>query len=253
MADDRDLVPIPGFPFPVLASPGVEVRAGQIATRCANAYRFLGGVFGLQPDVTLMVLAERDWPGGDRPYGMPHYERRTLVVAGEDAGFWRGFVPLLEKARSDLLARARSVYGSDIDLGSFFDLLAVHELAHAFAERRADPFPRHWLNELFANLCLHSFVASDEAQALPRLVAFPAAFVTLDPIPFPHTTLDDFEQLYSDMDGLNYGWYQCHFHVAAGRLHDAEGVESMRKFWAGSFPPDPMSRSTRAGVFRPWG
>jgi hypothetical protein len=239
MANSRDLVPIPGFPFPVVASPGVEARAGHIATRCANAYQFLAGGFGFQPEVKLRVLAERDWPQGGPPYGMPHYGQASLVVAGENASFWRGFIPLLRTARPELVARARSVYGEQIDLGSFFDLLVVHELAHAFASRRAERFPRRWLDELFANLCLHSFVASVEPQVLPLLVAFPAAYVTVDASHFRHTTLDDFERLYSGMEGVNYGWYQCRFHVAAGRLYDTEGAESTQRFWNGSFPPEP--------------
>jgi hypothetical protein len=241
------LVSVPGFPFPVRASAGLEERAGPIAERCAGAYRFLGDALSSNPRITLHVLARPDWPPGP-PYGMPHFGAGTLVLAGEEAEFWRSFGPLIEEAPPSALAAAVEVYGPDLDLSPFFDLLAVHELGHAFHGR----FPRRWLDETVANLCLHSYVAAVEPTVLPVLRAFPAVITSVDPSRFAYRTLRQFEQLYSTLASehpLNYGWYQCHFHRMAERVHDAGGIGALEGLHSLDLRPG-TSDAALAGALR---
>lgn len=231
MGDRAGLVSVPGFPFPVQASRGLEERAKELAGRCARAYQFLGHTLGLEPEVTVLVLSENDWPGTSLPYGMPHYASGHLVLAGGSSHFWRSFVPLLERAPPEDYARAVEVYGPEVELEPFFNLLAVHELGHAFHGQSHSRFPRRWLEETFANLCLHAYVDEVEVELLPVLKTFPDVLTTIDPDIFDHRSLAAFEAVYSSMDPRNYGWYQCHFHVAAGRIHDAGGVPALQRFW----------------------
>ncbi|HSH22703.1 MAG TPA: hypothetical protein VK975_01415 [Acidimicrobiales bacterium] len=230
------LVPVVGFPFPVLASPQVVPQAQEVAGRCARAYELLADALGPRPDVTVLVLAPEDWPTADLPYGMPHYSAGRLVLAGQSAGFWRSFVPLLEQAPPPLYAASVEVYGEDLDLGPFFNLLGVHELGHAFHDRSR--FPRRWLDETFANLCLHAYMATTETEAIAVLEAFPEAITSLDPALFEHRSLQEFEALYSGMDPINYGWYQCHFHRAAKRVHDHGGIPALQRLWRRFVPSD---------------
>ena len=168
---------VQGFPFPVHTSPGLETRGRSIAERCARAYRFLSKVLEFEPKASLLVLSPQDWPGrSSHPvYGMPNYEAGNLIVAGEESSFWGSFVDMIKDASPSLLKEAQITYGSDgrIDLAPFFDLLAVHELAHIFHDQVPFHFPRAWLTEFFANLCLHAYVASVEPEQLPTLETFP--------------------------------------------------------------------------------
>lgn len=230
------LVPVPGFPFPVEASAGLEAQARKIAARCSDAYDLLSHAFERKPAITLLVLAEDDWGNPGLPYGMPHYTNGHLVVAGAPAQFWRMFVPLLERAPGPLHDAAVQVYGQDLDLGPFFNLLAVHELGHSFPE--AGVFPRHWLDETFANICLHTYIASREAGLLPVLETFPKAVAALDPASFSCRTLHDFETVYSGMDPVNYGWFQCHFHVASKRVYDSGGIAVLKSLFRRFSRPD---------------
>lgn len=237
---DQGLVPVPGFPFALEASPGLEERARQIGARCAAASGLLGEILGRHPQFRVLVLTQDDWPPGPLPYGMPHFRAGTVVVAGARSAFWRSFVPLLELAPAEAYQAAVEVYGADLDLSDFFDLLAVHELGHAFHQQSQAPAAPRWLQEVFANVGLHTYVAALEPNHMPVLQAFPQALTAVDPdaAALPFQTLRDFEANYSDMGGVNYGWYQCHFHVAAGRVHDTGGITALQQLWRRLVLPD---------------
>ena len=228
-------VPVAGFPFPVLASAGLEESARPLAERCARAYQLLADALGWKPQVTVQVLSELDWRP-PLPYGMPHFASGTLVLAGEEAEYWRSFVPLINQAPPSARALAVEVYGPTLDLGPFFDLLAVHEMGHAF--HAPVRLPRRWLEEAFANLGLHSYVAAAEPARLPTLRALPAVVTSLAPETFAHRTLAEFEELYSSMHPLNYGWYQCHLHRMAERVYDIGGIRALERLHTFEAPPE---------------
>lgn len=234
------LVEIPGYPFALWASAGTEDRARSVADRCARAREFLSEAFSVdRPEITLLVLSKEDWgtnaPGP--PYGMPHYRDGRLVVAGTDSEFWTKLLAMLDRADPELRRKVDEVYSTPggTNLSPFFDLLAVHELAHAFHLQNEGSFFRLWLQELFANLCVHTYIASAVPDQLPLLVTFPHAFTSIDPHEFRHRSLRDFDRLYSGVGDANYAWYQCGFHVAAQRLHDQAGAECVRRLWRAFF------------------
>ena len=225
-----------GQGLPAYASRGLERRASSVTELCARAYRFLGGLLDFKPRVTVLVLSEADWPSRSAValYGMPNYAEGNLCIAGERAAFWREIVDGIIGAFPEAEGELRPVYGQPdgtIDVSPFFDLLAVHELAHEFHAQGGVRFPRLWLREFFCNLALHAFVASEEPSALPVLETFPRLVARIPATAFPCRTLDAFEAVYDGMPGPNYGWYQCRMHVAAKELYDAGGVEPIRRLW----------------------
>jgi hypothetical protein len=118
-----------------------------------------------------------------------------------------------------------------MDLSPFFDLIAVHELAHEVHAQMPYRFPRLWLEEVFCNLCLHAYVAEIEPAQLPVLETLPPAFAALDPAQFPYRSLAAFEALYNEVGPVAYGWYQCQFHLATKRSYDTGGVAALRRLW----------------------
>ena len=235
---------VQGFPFPVHTSPGLETRGRSIAERCARAYRFLSKVLDFEPKASLLVLSPQDWSGrSSHPvYGMPNYEAGNLIVAGEESSFWGSFVDMIKDASPSLLKEAQATYGSGerIDLAPFFDLLVVHELAHIFHDQVPFHFPRAWLTEFFANLCLHAYVASVEPEQLSTLETFPRLIVALGPDKFRYRTLEAFEALYTKVGPQNYGWYQCRLHLAAKKVYDAEAISALQKLWKTFAITDPQ-------------
>jgi hypothetical protein len=124
------------------------------------------------------------------------------------------------------------VYGQSdgsIDLSSFFDLTSIHELAHLFQFQASVQFPRLWLDEFFANLSLHAYVASQQPDLLPVLETFPRLMLQAGAARFQYHSLADFERLYSDVGDANYGWYQCQLEVAAKAVYDSGGVAALQR------------------------
>jgi hypothetical protein len=195
---------------------------------------------GLKPNVTILVLASSDWNNYTKfpVYGMPHYnDDKTLVVAAEDNPFWKSFLPPLEMLPGELQKEISSVYRSkdgNVSMEAFFDLLALHELGHAFHLQGKLNMQRKWMGELFSNILLHTYIAENEQASLPALTLFPRMVISNGVAEYKYTSLVDIEDHYEEI-GMNhpknYGWFQSRWHSAAKTIYEVEGKEVCRKLW----------------------
>jgi hypothetical protein len=219
--------------LPTFASEGLEARAGLIGRIAADSHAYIANLLGFRPEAQVLVLSEADWPGRTdaAAYGLPNASNGTLVVAGTEAQLWGELTEMVADADQTELAR---IYGTGadgaIELGPFFDLVAVHEVAHVFHEG-TQHFPRLWLQELFANLCLHSWVAERSPSSLPILLTLPRLGAKAAPESFAHRTRADFERLYSGVGGPNYVWFQFRLQLAAAALYDAVGSAAVTRLF----------------------
>jgi hypothetical protein len=246
-----DLIELSGFVFPVYVSSGCEERGRSMAAICQQAYEFLSETLPARAKVNVLVLAPAHWSqyGTHPTYGMPHAEtdQQALIMAGEDNAFWQSMVPPLETLPQGTAEAVCAVYGrpdGTIDLSPFFDLLSVHELAHLFHDQENVQFGRKWLQEFFANLCLHAYVATQQPEQLPVLETFPPLVLEEISAPFEHQSLADFERLYTGVGPQNYAWYQCRLHVAAKAVYSAGGVVALQRLWR-AFAPISDDRLTQ--------
>jgi hypothetical protein len=230
---------ITGFSIQAYYSPGNEERARIIAERCEKAINYVNRLVGFRPKVSLFVLNPEHWKNyATFPvYGMPHYSNNErLIIASQDNDLWKSFVPALDrvpKEMADRIKRAYTVDDGTLNMMAFFDLLALHELGHAFHEQAGLTMPRLWIQELFSNLMLHTYIAENEPEKLPVLEVFPETVVAAGTLGFEFTTLADFEKRYSNMEPRNFAWYQCKLHVAAKRIYDDGGERALIKLWQG--------------------
>ena len=134
---------LPGHSVQVYYSKGFKERAFNIANRVDNAMVYYQQLLDFRPTVNFLVLDTSDWSKYTSfpVYGMPHYSNdNTLVVAAVDNPFWKSFIPPLDQLPADLRSTIQDVYKNDkgeISMQAFFDLLALHELGHAYMARRA--------------------------------------------------------------------------------------------------------------------
>ena len=227
----------------VYFSENAKERAIKISDNVAKAEIFFEQEFKVQPNYSLLVLSPTDWKKYAHPnaiYGIPHYlPDGRLVVAAENNDFWRRNTPPSSKLPEALAKKLKDAYADkngDIALTDFFDLLAVHELGHAFQKAAGMTPQRSWLSELLCNMLLHTFIAENNPKLLYSLTAFPQVTVAAFPADrLKYTTLEDFDEYYDEIAQNhpdNYGWYQCRFHTVAGEIYDSGGVAAMKNLWS---------------------
>lgn len=222
-------------------SHGSKEQAEILAKRCDNVMSFYKLLINFEPTVTLLVLSPDDWNKyTDFPvYGMPHYTNsKTLIVASEDNDFWKSFIPPLDQLPKELAQQISNTYSdkdNSLTMRGFFDLLAIHELGHAFHNQGGLTMQRKWMGELFANILLHTYIAEQEPELLPALTVFPQMVVSsTNKSDLKFTTLNELETNYNLLGQKypqNYGWYQCRWHKSAGEIYDAGGTKAFKKLW----------------------
>jgi len=220
-------------------SDSFEQRARQTASRLEKVMNFYQEILRFRPVVTVLMLSKADWPLYTKfpVYGMPHYnDDATLVIAAEDNDFWRSFLNVKELPEAIRL-QAEKVYGmpdKSVSMQAFFDLLAIHELGHAFHMQGKLQVQRKWMGELFCNILLHTYIAEKEPEQLPALTLFPRIVVNGGVKNYRYTSLKDLEERYDEIGQQypqNYGWYQCRWHAAAAGIYDADGKAVMLRLW----------------------
>ncbi len=226
--------------FELRFSEGHEVRARSIGARIKKAMAYFEKLVDIRPVVTVMVLDEEDWKKHTTipmVYGMPHYIDQRLFLAATDNSFWKSFIPPVNTLPADLKNAVTTAYSNEsgeLSMEPFFDLLALHELAHAFQFQGELNVQRKWMGEVFANIFLHTYIAEQEPEMLGALTVFPKMVIENGSKEYSYTTLEELEKNY-ELIGTkhpkNYGWYQSRWHAAAADVYNAGGVELTRKLW----------------------
>jgi hypothetical protein len=242
-ADFDGLVKLEGFSLAVYVSKGHEALGKQIASLVDGANQYMSELVDKPaPEVTLLVLSTEDWGKFTNPqiiYGMPHYggNANTLVVAAEDNFFWRANMPPLHALTPEQQEVFRQVYtneAGELSVRPFFDVLAIHELGHGWTGNHKIKRQRFWLEEVFCNVFLHTYIAEKRPELLPALEVLPMLQVAGNRDQFKYTTLTQFEEGYWIIGReapVNYGWYQFRFHNAAKQVYDQAGPAALKNLW----------------------
>ena len=236
-----DLVALDGYKTKVYFSKGNDERAKIVTARMDNVLEFYNKVIEYEPEVTLLILNPEDWPKHTTfpIYGMPHYDdkRELLIIASEDNDFWRSFIPPVDLLPKELADKIKIIYvdnSGDLTMQAFFDLLAIHEIGHAYHFQAGINVQRMWMGELFCNILLHTYIAENEPEQLPALTIFPQMVIAGGTEGYKYTSLNDIEERYEEIGSMhpkNYGWFQCRWHYEAGNIYDAGGTNTFIKLW----------------------
>lgn len=230
---------LPEKDISVYCSKNFETQSATIAHRVASALQYYDKLLGFKPEVTLLILSAADWKTYTKApmYGMPHYtSNKTLIVAIEDNPFWKSTIPPLDQLPKALADQVRAAYTikGNLTMQPFFDMLAIHELGHAFHKQAGLTMQRQWMAELFCNILLHTYVAEQEPNLLPALTVYPNMVIAGGSKEFKYTRLQDIDEHYNEIGGKhpkNYGWFQCRWHTGAGKIYDDGGKDVSLKLW----------------------
>jgi hypothetical protein len=250
VATGSELARLAGYPFEVRYSDGALRRATAAADVAAAAYVYFSRLFsGVEPDIALVVADERDW-ASRQPYGLPFFNddagqiRPGIIVMPAGGGdFWSAIVHDLRAASPRGYAKLLEAYpdgAGGVDLQPFFDLITIHESGHAFETFGDLRLPTFWLSEIFVNLAMHAFVATQLSASLPTLEVLPRVgaasrrlgarmraegYSTLEELQAHYTGGDD------AMSPLNYVWFQYRWLRLAAKVFDADGEDGLVRFW----------------------
>ena len=237
----NDLDSLGGYKTKVYFSTGNDERAQVVTERIDKVLKFYDKIIPFEPKVTLLILNPIEWPKYTTfpVYGMPHYDetRDLLIMASENNDFWNSFIPPVDMLPKELVDKIKTTYvdkNNNLTMQAFFDLLAIHELGHAYHFQAGLNVQRMWMGELFCNILLHTYIAENEPDQLAALTVFPQMVISGGKEEYKYTSLTDIEQRYEEIGQQypkNYGWYQCRWHSAAGNIYDSGGVETFAKLW----------------------
>ncbi len=235
------LTSLSGSKIKTYFSVGAAPKAERMAAQLDRVIAFYNQHLGFTPSVTVLILSKNDWSNYTTfpVYGMPHYNAKdVLIVASEDNEYWKSMVPPPEEVPAEIRQKFMQVYTNqkgELTMEPFFDLLVIHELGHAFHQQGGLLMQRKWMGELFCNILLHSYIAENEPALLDALTMFPEMVVaTTERSELTYTTLEELESNYDYIGKSypqNYGWYQCRWHVAAGKIYDNSKLVAIKNLW----------------------
>ena len=232
------LLPLHGYRVPVSSSASVQAKAHYLSQEFERAYTYVTNLLAVVLDVRLAFLSEHDWSSLTQSpyYGavLYDYPNHTIVAGAEPTSFWQPLVAHLENAAPDLFAQLQQVYQNDegtIDLSPNIEFWIIHDLGHACHLHHHYWFPRKWLMELFANLCLYSYIVEQAPEHSACALTFFSVLSALPRSLITYQMLADFERQYVALPLNNYLWFSGQLMHLAHNLHQQFGQFSLVRLW----------------------
>ncbi|MDX1439485.1 MAG: hypothetical protein R3284_06235 [Rubricoccaceae bacterium] len=193
-------------------------------------------VLNVSLNLTLAILDPEDWARlGGRRYGVPYVwalpeqPKVAFMPATEDSPISDMNIGMKEDVSTEILERFHNLGISYEDAARrFVELLALHEIGHAYAFTYMTRFSQRWLNEFVATYLAYAFLSERRPQMAELWDAMNDALVEASP--HQHTTLADFDRLYSGVGLPNYGWYQGKFQQLGNDVFATMGMSFMHQF-----------------------
>lgn len=211
---------------------------------------YFDDIFEENLNFAVLFIDNKNWDtyAFSPPPGMPqaHYKGNIVLGLGKSVMTIRAQEGLkhMPDQSIDLLKKH---FGDEIDLDKFFrDGLALHELGHLYQfYRTSKTTQRHWLNELFGNLCQVGAAKNmDDEMLFNQIDSYQTLLINANQWgELKYKTLEQFENNYFDImnTGRNYGWYQTRFFTIAKELHNAYGDDIVSKFREFLITTDPAT------------
>lgn len=260
-----------GYPFEVRYSTGALAHAIAAADIATASYAYFRRLFsGVEPDIALVVAAKADWVSR-QPYGLAFFNddagqiRPGVVVMPAGSGdFWTGMAQDIRDVSPGGYAALVAAYPDGqggVDLQPFFDLITIHEFGHAFEVLGDLRLPTSWLSEIFVNLALHAFIATQRPVSLPTLETLPAVGAESHELADRfraegYSTLEELEAHYTGGDdtvsALNYVWFQYRWQRIAATVFEDDGEDGLVRFWNAFHAQDRvLARNATAASLAP--
>ncbi|NLH73568.1 MAG: hypothetical protein GX456_10990 [Verrucomicrobia bacterium] len=215
-------------------SDGARAHAMRIATNMARMRDYYQKRLGIQTRVALAVLNSNDWSRLDAsvaPYGMSFIRGTppTVFMPAQGGMIFDGIVKGLKSFTPEqqaFLRERRMTFEAIAEIWAD-RIAAFHELGHIVLNDYGIDPRCLWLHEFLATYFGEEFTANEQGDwTITR--EFPKKPPSSSPPKRPkHTTLADFEKLYSRVD--DYGWYQAQFLTQAQEVQSKLGLKFLKE------------------------
>ncbi len=171
------------------------------------------------------------------PPGMPqaHYQG-NMVLGLENSVMSMGAKQGLKQVPDSKLGLLKQHFGEELNLDLFYrDALSLHELGHLYQfYKTGKGTQRHWLNEIFGNLCQVAASKNLGTQdVFNQMDVYQLFLINANQWgELNFKTLEQFENDYFEVikQGQNYGWYQTQFYLKAKELYATFGDKFINDF-----------------------
>lgn len=219
---------------------GHEAKAIRLRAMVQEAMRFFTDSLGVAPNLTLAVLEPAQWEKLrlGQPYGIPGVDGVPPVafVPATDDGLAATDALSIEAGISDTARRLVGGAGMDWPTASrrYVDLVALHEMGHAFADASGIRVPSKWFGEFLATYFAYTYLAAARNADAKLWSGVLQGY--RDAVRPEHRTLAAFERLYFGVGAQNYVWYQARLQQQVAAVHARYGVGFLRAVRQ-AFPP----------------
>ncbi|WP_405381944.1 hypothetical protein [Maribacter sp. LLG6340-A2] len=171
------------------------------------------------------------------PPGMPQaYYQGNMVLGLDNSVMAKRAKQGLKQVPDSKLAVLEQHFGEELNLDLFYrDALSLHELGHLYQfYKTGKGTQRHWLNEIFGNLCLVAAAKNlTYKEVFNRMDVYQLFLINSNQWgELKFKSLNQFEEDYFEVmrQGRNYGWYQSQFYLKAKELYSKLGDEFLNDF-----------------------
>ncbi|MFN2374883.1 MAG: hypothetical protein ABR545_13830 [Cyclonatronaceae bacterium] len=211
---------------------GYAGRAEVIARRISASNQFFSDSLGVDVRIRIALLDPENYERGEflHPYGLPFISGGVTVLPADlnSGAVIDMFTPFEATITADNLAvlqKAGFTYGEGKKL--MVDLIGLHEIGHEQVRAFGINTRQRWFDELMASYLAYAYLRTME----PRMAVVWDAVTRAGREGYQsnHTSLDDFNRLYTGVGVGDYVWYQNVFHERVRDVYDVHGLAFVRE------------------------
>ncbi|MCA1801667.1 MAG: hypothetical protein LC662_04315 [Rhodothermaceae bacterium] len=211
---------------------GYAGRAEVIARRISASNQFFSDSLGVDVRIRIALLDPENYERGEflHPYGLPFISGGVTVLPADlnSGAVIDMFTPFEATITADNLAvlqKAGFTYGEANKL--MVDLIGLHEIGHEQVRAFGINTRQRWFDELMASYLAYAYLRTME----PRMAVVWDAVTRAGREGYQsnHTSLDDFNRLYTGVGVGDYVWYQNVFHERVRDVYDVHGLAFVRE------------------------
>lgn len=212
-------------------SPGSKKIASELQELVSNAILYYEKKYDVTFNVQVIVLDSTQWFKELLPYGYVFFDGTHWLVLNtgmtyEDFKSVYGFNSISHQLDSSF--KANKITHEEV-IYDRLKFLSLHELGHYFIYNLSgSKSPNFWTNEFIAWYFANEYITKYQPEIKKGFEIF--CYTVSNFYPVEHTTLSDFNELYSKVKIGNFAWYHSQFYFLADALYTCAGDSYLKTF-----------------------